>query len=270
MLELGELEPSDRVSLDRQQWMSIAQSGHFHPRQSQPAGTNDKVPVSAEDEAWEREREKARGRWLKEEGVETAEPGRLPQDEARRVAALAHDHETTRHLVEARATRKPPLMLAGIALLVVVGVGVAIWRGEGDDTIRASFEKVSNCVQSPGEGVSWAGCVRTGEYLRGVVLRNADLSGGNYDNADLSAADLSYANLRNASLRGAKLRAAKLLGTSLDGADLTGADLRAADLRYATLQGAILAGVRFDDATLGKATWSDGRPCQEGSVGSCR
>lgn len=264
MLELGELSPADLVSLDRKQWLSIARSGHFHP------GPTPAKPVAApQDQAWEQERERARERWLREEEATPADIPLPARDDARR-SALAHDHDATRHLVEAQANRKPRLILAGFALLAVVGLGVAVWQGEGDDTIRASFEKVSNCALPPAEGVSWAGCVRTGEILRGARLRNADLSAGIYDSADLTGADLAYANLRRASLRGANLRSVKLAGAALDGADLTGADLTGADLRYATLTGASLAGVRWDGASLGKATWSDGRPCPDSVVGPCR
>jgi hypothetical protein len=264
MLKVGELSPADLVSLDREQWISIARSGHFQPRPApKPAST-------VKDEEWEQEREKARSRWLKEDGIEVADSIRLPEEEARKTAALAQDHAETMQMVQARASRRPPYVLGGVALLIVMVTGILVWHGQGDDTIRASFERVSNCALAPADGVSWAGCVRTGEILRGAVLRNADLSGGNYDNADLSAADLAYANLRRSSLRGANLRATKLTGAALDGADLTGADLTGADLSYATLTSAIVEGVRLDGAALGKATWTDGRVCDQASIMACR
>jgi uncharacterized protein YjbI with pentapeptide repeats len=262
MMELGDLEPSDMISLDRQQWVSVARSGHFHPNQGRK--------TSNQDEEWERERGMARERWLRDEEGANQAPGRLSDPEARRAAALSQDHAITTQLVEARAKSGPSLILGGIALLTVLILGIFIWRGEGDDTIQTSFQKVSNCALPPAEGVSWVGCVRAGEVLRGAVLRNADLSGGDYDGADLSSADLAYANLRQASLRNTDLRNGILMGADLTGADLRGANLSGADLRYALMAGSQLEGARLEQAQLGKATWIDGKPCAESSIGQCR
>lgn len=264
MLKLGDMVPGDLVSLDGRQWMSIAQSGQFLPEPRKPVAAD-----AIADAEWRHEREKARARWTGD--IEPWPVGDLPglSQDARRAAALAQDHENTRHLVEEQAARKPPLIMAGIALLVVIGIGIAIWHGEGDDTLRTAFEKVSNCGQPAGPGISWAGCPRAGANLRGASLRNADLSRGNFDGAELSLADLDYADLRRASLRGANMRSVKLVGAVLDAADLTGADLRGADLRYASFKGAILEGVRLDGAALGKAIWQDGKLCAETSLGTC-
>jgi hypothetical protein len=61
-----------------------------------------------------------------------------------------------------------------------------------------------------------------------------------------------------------------LAGADLREADLSGANLSAANLSYANLSGVRLAGARLQDAILTGATWTDGRVCGEGSVGSCR
>jgi hypothetical protein len=61
-------------------------------------------------------------------------------------------------------------------------------------------------------------------------------------------------------LYGASLRWANLSGADLSGADLSGADLSGANLSGADLQGAKLSG----------ATWTDGRVCKMGSIGTCR
>ena len=263
MLELGDLGPSDMISLDRQMWISVARSGHFQPPRAQS-------PDAPDHEDWNKEREKARERWLRGEAIETSDTRQIAEEDARRLAALASDHATTRQLIAARSRRRPPLILGAIALVVVTAIGVAVWQGQGDEKLRTSFEKVSNCAQPPAESVSWAGCVRAGEMLRGARLKNADLSGGNYDDANLSDSDLGYANLQQASLRRAVLRQVSAMGAELTGADLSEADLRGADLRYATLQGARLDGARLDGARLDKAIWPDGRACAENSVGQCR
>jgi len=61
-----------------------------------------------------------------------------------------------------------------------------------------------------------------------------------------------------------------LAGADLRGADLTGANLSGANLSYASLEGARLDGANLQGTILSGATWTDGRKCAEGSVGSCR
>jgi uncharacterized protein YjbI with pentapeptide repeats len=76
--------------------------------------------------------------------------------------------------------------------------------------------------------------------LKGIDLKDLDLSGGIFKNANFRYADLTNTNLSNADLSGASLRHAVLVNTNLRGADLTNADLTHADMRSAVLVGAKL------------------------------
>ncbi len=84
-----------------------------------------------------------------------------------------------------------------------------------------------------------------GANLKGIDLKNLDLSGGIFKNANFRYADLSNTNLSKANLSGASLRHAVLVNTNMRDADLTGADLTHADMR-----GAILVGAKLGNAMV--------------------
>jgi hypothetical protein len=85
-----------------------------------------------------------------------------------------------------------------------------------------------------------------GRDLRGLDLRDWDLSWADLDGADLTDADLSGARLLGASLRNARLDGVSLRGADLRLADLTGVSLRGADLREADLSAAQVAPVAIE------------------------
>jgi hypothetical protein len=210
-------------------------------------------------------------RWLSD-AIETraGEDADIPPEA---MSGMVRRHEAdTRSLLAERLTRKPAVFAGLLALLAIIGLGVGIWFGQsGESGIQASLtQKLSQCDQPAAAGVSWAGCLKQAHDLRGAVLRNANLSQTVLERADLSGADLSYATLDGANLRGVSLRGAILRGASVMRADLTGADLRDADLAFAVLTGALMEGARLDGARLGKSTFSDGRVCDQQSVGQCR
>ena len=102
--------------------------------------------------------------------------------------------------------------------------------------------------------------VKRGEIknLRGVDLREADLTGVDLKWADLKGASLTGVNLTNANLRGtnligANLRGANLIGANLRGANLIGANLSGSDLRYANLSRADLRHVDLRGVDLRNA-----------------
>ncbi len=254
-LRAGEIVASDEVSLDGVQWQPVHASEFARPRG--PSSASTKMPA---DSAWQAERLKARQRW-EDGGQETGDGARVPVLDAVRMASLRVDAEETRAMFEAESRRKPSLIIAGMAVLVLAGAGLLVWFGQGDDAIRASIGKVSDCAASAAAGQSWAGCDKRAAKLVGVDLHNMSLAGTRFDNADLSGANLSYADLNGASLRSVNLSNANLLGATLEGADLSGAKLSGADLRYATLNRASVDGVRFDGAVLGKTTWTGGGLC---------
>lgn len=84
--------------------------------------------------------------------------------------------------------------------------------------------------------------------LRGMYLKNCDLS-----QISLPGADMRGCNLSLSKLIGADLTGANLSGSDLEGADFTGADLNEADLSETALSatrfdGASVAGACFDGA----------------------
>jgi hypothetical protein len=132
-----------------------------------------------------------------------------------------------------------------------------------------------DCEAAPAPAVNWSGCDMPGRVLRRVDLSRANLSGTKLTGVDahaaqLRAADLSFASLEEADLSSANLRAANLNGALLSGANLSLGDLRDADFGHASLQGANLHGAKLKGAKLGRAIWTDGRVCADGSVGECR
>jgi uncharacterized protein YjbI with pentapeptide repeats len=82
--------------------------------------------------------------------------------------------------------------------------------------------------------------------------------------------DLRGADLKGANLAGANLEGANLLGANLEGANLEGANLEDASCEKANLLKSRLNGVKLEGANLEDVTWSDGKVCQKGSVGSCK
>lgn len=266
---VGELDLRDAVSLDGTQWISLMESGVLDaelPKPGKPAAS------SEEEDQWRREREKARLRWL-DDSVEVspdAPPVAAGPDE---VSERLKRHEAeTRTLLLAESNRRPTVLVGLVALLVLVGIGLAVWFGQsGQSGIQVSLSaKAQNCDMLAAAGVAWSGCNKVNANLRGTILKNAVMTRARFERADLTAADLAYANLDAANLRGANLRGAVLKGASLAQADLTGADLSGADLSFSVLKGAILDGARLDGAALNQSTWVDGRVCAGDSVGVCR
>ncbi|MGN6703996.1 MAG: pentapeptide repeat-containing protein [Burkholderiaceae bacterium] len=108
----------------------------------------------------------------------------------------------------------------------------------------------AGCNDEPQAFVDWRGCAKPSANLVGAVMPS-----GNLESIDLQYAFLNGANLERAHLAGANLQYAHL-----DNANLQYADLWHANLRETELKGAQLTG----------ATWTDGRRCGPGSVGTCK
>lgn len=267
-LTLGKLSYSDEISADREVWRTIQSSGYFPegPSLSQP-------PVDGSEESvWEVERARAKHRWLDERLYADGETNNASAAKPESFQSLRHDHLVTEALLQAERAQRPKLWLAIVAILLLSGLGAAIWFGQGEGLVIAPLPKASaqpDCNAS-GPGVNWTACVKTAANLQGAKLKQSKLEASKLDEADLRGADLSYSNLQRASLRAANLEGASLQAVDLSGADMTGANLGAADLRYAVLSDAIVDGLRLDGAKLDKATWVDGRICAEGSVGTCQ
>jgi hypothetical protein len=260
-LRVGEIVPTDELSLDGEQWQPVRESGLFRGGHAVA-----KPPQENPDSAWQIEREKARHRWEDNASQDDSSGNRLI--DSADMDALRVCQETTRAMVNAQAKRRPSVLIA-IAAFVALGlVGGLVWLGQGDAPVQTGIGKASNCSDAPAPGISWAGCDKSGLSLTRADLHSMTLNGVRFDGATLAGANLSYVNLSHASLRGVNLAGANLLGANLDGADLTGADLSQAELRYATFVGARLDGVRLDGVSIGKTTWLGGQLCDR--LEACR
>lgn len=267
-LKRGEVSPDWEISLNEVDWLSIAESGQFKVDKAAEKATWSEGETE-ETASWRDQRQQARQRWL-HEGVVVTDAARDPAQDAAARNSIAHDHIRTDALLQAEKTKRPSPWAAILALGLLAGIGVAVWLGQRDKPIQAGISQVANCATALIDGVNWSGCDKRGYSQPTAKGRNAHLDKSRIDDSHLKGADLAYASLRNASLRNAELTHVNLTGADLTGADLTGADLSGADLRYAVLTAANLTGTRLDAAQLGKAAWSDGRVCAEGSVGECR
>jgi len=267
-LERGEVSPDWEISLNENDWLSIADSAQFKAEKATwTAGDTTKLPQ--ETASWREQRQQARDRWL-QDGSGVTQVARDPVQDAAARNSIAQDHIRTHALLQAEKTKRTSPWVALLALVLVAGVGGTVWWGQRDKPIQAGISHAINCAVALTEGVNWTGCLKRGYAQPDVKARNARLDKTQLDDARLKGADLAYATLRSASLRNAELVNVNLTGAELSGADLTGADLSGADLRYAILTAADLTGTRLNTAQLGKATWSDGRICAEGSIGECR
>ena len=92
---------------------------------------------------------------------------------------------------------------------------------------------------------------------------------GQCPNCDLSEADLFLIQIPRANLKGANLSGAVLTNADLSGANLINANLGNANLNGANLTRADLTGANLTGAELAGTVWTDGRICEEGSLGSC-
>ncbi|PLW74154.1 hypothetical protein C0036_03450 [Streptomyces sp. DJ] len=90
--------------------------------------------------------------------------------------------------------------------------------------------------------------------LRGVYLRNSNLSGSELHDVDLGGATLIGSNMRNVNFFKVNLEDAVMDGADLQNAKLTAnlqaAALRGANLRHAYLESAMLQGANLDRADL--------------------
>lgn len=263
-MHAGEVSPDWEVSLNGVDWLSIADSGQFKVEPVAWLNTDTQDNLS-----WHEQRKQARKRWLGE-SVGITDVVHDPAQDAAARSSIARDHIRTQALLnEAKNQRRSPLM-ALLAGLLIAGIGIAVWLGQGDKPIQAGIGQTVNCAATLGDGVNWVGCARRDLVQPGVKARNAQLDKARLDDARLKGGDLAYASLKGTSLRNAELVQVNLTGADLTGADLSGADLSGADLRYAVLSQANLTGARFSNTLLDKATWSDGRVCAAGSVDACR
>ncbi len=266
-LNLGEVSADWEISLDRVEWIGIADSTQF--KAARAAWMQGE---SRDSEAWREQRLRARQRWLQDvaggPGISLSAQSVASGSAA--TSFMDTDPIRAQAVLQARKSKRTATWGAVLGLLFVAGAGIAVWLGQSNKKIQAGVEQSANCGVALSDAVNWAGCDRRGIAQPGGVARNARMDKVLLDDAQLRGADLAYGSFKNASLRNAELSEVNLTGADLSGADLTGADLSRADLRYAVLTGAKLTGVRFNATRLDKATWFDGRVCAPGSTDVCQ
>lgn len=265
LLNSGEVTPEWEISLDETDWLTIVESGQFDD-----AILGSQKIADPETPGWREERQKARQRWLSDQGIVEQAANHDPSRDERTRQAISRDHVKTEALIEAEKQKPTSFISPLLGILVLLIVGIVVWWGQRERPIQTAISSVAACGVPASDGVNWSYCDKRGLNLTGLRARNARMEKVRLDNAQLGGADLAYTVLTGASLRNVQLSGSKLLGAELSGVDLSGADLAGANLQYAVLKGGVLAGTRLDAAQLDKATWVDGRICAEGSVGSCR
>lgn len=121
---------------------------------------------------------------------------------------------------------------------------------------RVLKEELLEAVRARGEGAvaDLRGVLLKDMDLSGLDLRRVDFSGVTFQNVRLERADFSGCKFYNAwfedsPLRGAVLRDADLGSCMLRKADLRESDIRGANLYAAVLEKALLEGIRWDEAT---------------------
>ena len=175
---------------------------------------------------------------------------------------------------EEKYMSKRAVFMAAVMSTAICAAGAASAWSE-----KPSDDQDLNTVCKFEPGAQCTGAVRIEANLEGVDMHNASMPTMRLDRANLMRANLSGAILQLSNLQGAKLTFANLERAHLHAVNLQGADLKFAnlskaslldaDLRGADLLGANLDGTVLIQAKLDDATWTDGRICAKGSVGTC-
>jgi pentapeptide repeat protein/YDG domain-containing protein len=100
----------------------------------------------------------------------------------------------------------------------------------------------------------WGSIIAKGANLSGFDLSNQNLFGDNLGGYNLSGANAAGAIFQNVNLSNGNLKNVNFTNTNLQGANLKGANIR---------------GAIFTGANLSGATWTNGKICQTGSIGTC-
>lgn len=265
---LGRIRENDDLSTDREHWQPLGALPQLVPEAMQHTDTEE----GRQRLLLARLREDERLHDRRDLGHAPADSNRR-QGDRRTVESfdvVAHRERVKRWAAEGNKEERNLLLPAAVFMITLfILVTYFLWYRP------AAPQGERDCQAAPAAAVNWSNCEMPGRILSRTDLSranlsNAKLSGADMQGTQLRAADLSYASLEGADLRGANLRAANLKGALLHGANLSRSDLRDADLGYANVQAANLNGARLNGARLGRAIWTNGRVCADGSVGECR
>lgn len=258
-LIIGRLSLDDEVSVDKQNWLPLAQQTALHP------DTNDTDKAKRFlDERTGLDRRKMQ---------KTVPPEAKKRRSERRAGEPEAEQERRalrRQLMQKYRQRRErmfwPLLATAVFLLVLTVMAVLY-----PTTIPTPLP---NCGAPAAPGVNWNNCLKSQVNLShidmtGAEIRNSQLESAQMMNMLLIDTDIAYANLRHANLSYSNLRGASLFGSNLSEADLSYTDLTDADLAYADLSNAKMGGSELSGARLDHAIWIDGRLCAQGSTGEC-
>ncbi|WP_448413236.1 pentapeptide repeat-containing protein [Limnohabitans sp.] len=135
------------------------------------------------------------------------------------------------------------------------------------------FKLFLNASQVSGarmNGSNLTGADLTGAVLTGAGDARADLKGSMFNFAILNAINLDGADLSGVQMNHAQASQASWIRANLSGAQLKGANLSMGNFEQADFSGADLSGSNLSGSNFSGATWTDGRVCENGSVGECR
>jgi len=260
---LGRMRDNDELSVDREHWRPLSALPQLVPEVMQHVDTEE----GRQHLLLARLREDERLHDRRGPGHAPDATG-LRHGDRRTVESfdVAADRERVTRLAAEENKEERNLLLPAAVIMIALFILVTYFLWYRPAAPLAGRD----CLAVPAAAVNWSGC-----EMPARNLSRADLSRANLSNTVLKAADLYGVQLRNAdlsyaNLEGADLRMANLKGASLRGANLSLSDLSNADLGTANLQAANLNGVSLTGAKLGRAIWTDGRVCANGSVGECR
>ncbi len=266
LLIVGRLSVDDEVSHDKDEWFKI---------ESIPALIPDVLDET--DAGKQSERLAAARRWADERREERREdnaktPSR--KTDGRRQHEVTQDVEYRQHResIYKQFRERPKMAIA--KLLLFTGILLAVlWGSFNYSPLNIVDEP--DCSTQPTKGVNWRNCNKLAlvairadiseSNLYSVILRDSNLFASNFsksrmDYSDLSGSNLSFAVFKQTNLKGANFKKS----------DLRRADFTNANLSYADFRGASIVDAIFTGADLSHAIWTDGRQCQQGSIGQCK
>ncbi len=219
---LGRIVETDLISMDGHAWKSYRELPEIIEQINNMIGQD----ATASDPAWREERLRAVLRRVderkhldprSEEAQDVSKTDMRSGVDRRRIPETVEQYShriTIAETDEWIRNYRPGKSLAAVALLLsVVLIAWAFQRFGSRDVAVDIGLHIANCDAEPSSKVDWHGCDKTGYFLVGADLREANLK-----DARLSGANLSYANLTGARVDGAVFSNAKLTrATWVDG-----------------------------------------------------
>lgn len=220
---LGRIVADDLISMDGHAWKSYRETPEIIEQISSMIGQD---MTSSSDPAWREERLRAVLRYVDErkhldprtrEALDAAKINMRSGIDRRKIPETVEQHSHRVAIAETDQWIKnyrPGKSMAAVALFFAALLIAWVFQQFGSKDVPVDIGlHVANCDAEPVSKVDWHGCDKTGYFLVGADLREANLK-----DARLSGANLSYANLKGARLDGAVLNDAKLAGaTWVDG-----------------------------------------------------